>query len=117
MHFPSGAAGAGSVAQLESRLLYPKRGYQCLQFFYYNSAAAEDTLSVWVREYDAAHSNGTLRLIKTIDGGYQSPSLLFQSGRRSNSVQLQSRSRGLWCGRAGFFNQQFSSYIAIYISL
>ncbi|XP_059914496.1 meprin A subunit beta [Gadus macrocephalus] len=68
MHFPSGAADAGAVAQLESRLLYPKRGYQCLQFFYYNSAAPEDTLSLWVREYDAAHPNGTLRLIKTIDG-------------------------------------------------
>ena len=71
MHFPSGAADAGAVAQLESRLLYPKRGYQCLQFFYYNSAAPVDTLSIWVREYDAAHPNGTLRLIKTIDGGYQ----------------------------------------------
>ncbi|KAK0145297.1 Meprin A subunit beta [Merluccius polli] len=68
MHFATGSASAGAVAVLESRRLYPSRGYQCLQFFYYNSGAPEDTLSVWVREYDHANPDGKLRLIKTIDG-------------------------------------------------
>uniref|UniRef100_A0A3P9DFZ9 Metalloendopeptidase n=1 Tax=Maylandia zebra TaxID=106582 RepID=A0A3P9DFZ9_9CICH len=68
MHFSTGRANTGDKALLESRLLYPKRGYQCLQFFYYNSAGPSDTLKVYVREYDKANPNGSLRLIKTIEG-------------------------------------------------
>ncbi|XP_074545086.1 meprin A subunit beta-like [Halichoeres trimaculatus] len=68
MHFNTGAANTGDTALLESRILYPKRGYQCLQFFYYNSAGSSGTLKIHVREYDAANPNGTLRLIQTIDG-------------------------------------------------
>lgn len=68
MHFDTASAAIGDTALLESRLLYPKRGFQCLQFFYYNSAGATDTLKVWVREYTAANPNGALRLIATIDG-------------------------------------------------
>lgn len=68
MHFNTGTANTGDTALLESRLVYPKRGYQCLQFFYYNSAGPSDTLKIYVREYDSANLSGTLRLIKTIDG-------------------------------------------------
>ncbi|XP_071782608.1 meprin A subunit beta [Centroberyx gerrardi] len=71
MHFSTGTGNVGDTAMLESRLLYPKRGYQCLQFFYYNSGSPDDTLSIWVREYDKANPNGTLHLIKTIDGAPQ----------------------------------------------
>lgn len=70
MHFNTNTANIGDTALLESRLLYPKRGFQCLQFFYYNSAGAKDTLKIYVREYDKAHPNGTLRFITTIDGEY-----------------------------------------------
>lgn len=70
MHFSTGTANTGDTAQLESRLLYPKRGYQCLQFFYYNSAGPNDTLKIYVREYDKANPSGKLRFIKTIDGDY-----------------------------------------------
>uniref|UniRef100_A0A8C9XBW7 Metalloendopeptidase n=1 Tax=Sander lucioperca TaxID=283035 RepID=A0A8C9XBW7_SANLU len=52
MHFSTGTANTGDTALLESRLLYPKRGYQCLQFFYYNSAGPSDSLKIHVREYD-----------------------------------------------------------------
>ncbi|KAM6948725.1 meprin A subunit beta [Aplochiton taeniatus] len=68
MHFDTGSAAAGATALMESRVVYPKRGYQCLQFFLYNSGGAGDTLKIWVREYDAANPGGALRLIKTIDG-------------------------------------------------
>uniref|UniRef100_A0A3P8S3R6 Metalloendopeptidase n=1 Tax=Amphiprion percula TaxID=161767 RepID=A0A3P8S3R6_AMPPE len=71
MHFSTGTANTGDTALLESRLLYPIRGYQCLQFFYYNSAGASDTLKIYVREYDKANPNGKLRFIKTIDGSPQ----------------------------------------------
>ncbi|XP_053739693.1 meprin A subunit beta [Synchiropus splendidus] len=75
MHFNTGTAKVGDDALLESRFLYPKRGFQCLQFFYYNSAGPSDSLKIYVREFDKAHPNGTLRFIKEIDG---SPEDLWQ---------------------------------------
>ncbi|XP_037314149.2 meprin A subunit beta isoform X2 [Pungitius pungitius] len=68
MHFDAGTANVGDIAVLESRILYPKRGYQCLQFFYYNSAGPSASLKIHVREYDNANPNGKVRFIKTIDG-------------------------------------------------
>lgn len=72
MHFDTSTAKPSDTALLESRILYPKRGFQCLQFFYYNSAGPNDTLKIYVREYDNENPNGTLRLIETIDGDYLS---------------------------------------------
>lgn len=68
MHFNTGTASIGDAALLQSRLLYPKRGFQCLEFFYYNSAGSNDTLKIYVREYDRAIPDGKLRFIRTIDG-------------------------------------------------
>ena len=70
MHFDTGENSTIPTAELETRLLYPKRGYQCLQFFYYNSGGPNDILDIWVREYDSLNPNGALRFIKTIDGEY-----------------------------------------------
>nr|XP_040026674.1 meprin A subunit beta-like [Gasterosteus aculeatus aculeatus] len=68
MHFNASAASVGDAAVLESRLLYPKRGYQCLQFFYYHSAGANAALRIHVREYDEANPDGKVRLVKIIEG-------------------------------------------------
>ncbi|NXR12803.1 MEP1B protein, partial [Semnornis frantzii] len=68
MHFSTSAGAVGNTAALESRILYPKRGFQCLQFYFYNSGHDSDRLYVWVREYTSAHPNGTLRLIEEIKG-------------------------------------------------
>ncbi|KAM8849328.1 meprin A subunit beta-like [Spinachia spinachia] len=68
MHFNAGTANVGDTAVLESRLLYPKRGYQCLQFYSYNSAEHNTSLEIHVREYDNANPNGKVRLVKIIDG-------------------------------------------------
>ncbi|XP_056149215.1 meprin A subunit beta [Lampris incognitus] len=68
MHFGTGKAKVHDTALLESRLVYPKRGYQCLQFFYYNSGGPKDTLKIWVREYDKANPKGKLRFVQTIEG-------------------------------------------------
>lgn len=72
MHFDTSTANASDTALLESRILYPKRGFQCLQFFYYNSAGPDDTLKIYVREYDKENPEGKLRFIETIDGDYHS---------------------------------------------
>ncbi|XP_026201449.1 meprin A subunit beta-like [Anabas testudineus] len=69
MHFSTASAEPGHQAFLESRWLYPKPGVQCLQFFLYSTAAADDVLNIWVREYDQANANGKLKLFKSISGG------------------------------------------------
>ncbi|XP_062386374.1 meprin A subunit beta-like [Sardina pilchardus] len=68
MHFSTASGKQGDKAFLESRLLYPKRDFQCLQFFLYNSGHASDELSIWVREYDVSNPNGILRLIEKVAG-------------------------------------------------
>ncbi|KAM7071292.1 meprin A subunit beta [Acridotheres tristis] len=68
MHFNTSAGREGSTAVLESRILYPKRGFQCLQFYLYNSGNENDQLNVWVREYTSDNPNGTLRFIEEIKG-------------------------------------------------
>ncbi|CAI5779580.1 meprin A subunit beta [Podarcis lilfordi] len=68
MHFNTSAGSVSERAVLESRFLYPKRGFQCLQFYYYNSGSESDQLNVLVKEYTDASPNGTQRLVKTIQG-------------------------------------------------
>ncbi|KAK2836030.1 hypothetical protein Q5P01_016514 [Channa striata] len=69
MHFSTASAEPGDRSLLESRWLYPKPGSQCLQFFLYNTGAADDVLNIWVREYDKVNPNGKLTLFKSISGG------------------------------------------------
>ncbi|KAF1395482.1 hypothetical protein PFLUV_G00011970 [Perca fluviatilis] len=69
MHFHTASAKPGDRAFLESRLLYPKPGAQCLQFFLYKTGADDDVLNIWVREYDEANPSGKLKLFKSISGG------------------------------------------------
>lgn len=68
MHFDSSSVNAGATALLESRTLYPKRGFQCLQFYLYNSGSENDQLNIFVREYSADNVNGTLTLVEEIKG-------------------------------------------------
>ncbi|XP_037364174.2 meprin A subunit beta [Talpa occidentalis] len=66
MHFDYRSANEGHKAILESRTLYPKRGFQCLEFYLYNSGNENDQMSIYIREYSANDANGTLTLVKTI---------------------------------------------------
>ncbi|XP_051785123.1 meprin A subunit beta-like [Erpetoichthys calabaricus] len=68
MHFSTAEGSVGSKSYLESRTLYPKRNYQCLQFFYYNSGNENDELNIHVREYSDTESNGTLKGFGQIKG-------------------------------------------------
>ncbi|XP_076581894.1 meprin A subunit beta [Chaetodon auriga] len=69
MHFSTASAEPGDHAVLESQWLYPKPGAQCLQFFLHNTAAADDVLNIWVKEYDQTNPSGKLKLFKSISGG------------------------------------------------
>ncbi|KAM4688572.1 meprin A subunit beta-like isoform 3-T3 [Discoglossus pictus] len=66
MHFNTSRGNVWDRAMLESRLFYPKRGFQCLEFFYYNSGNESDQLNIWIREYTASAPNGTLKLIDSL---------------------------------------------------
>ncbi|XP_012302697.1 meprin A subunit beta isoform X1 [Aotus nancymaae] len=66
MHFDSSSVNVGNTAVLESRTLYPKRGFQCLQFYLYNSGSESDQLNIYIREYSADNVDGDLILVEEI---------------------------------------------------
>lgn len=68
MHFNTSSGNAGATAMLESRILYPKRGFQCLEFYLYNSGGGSDHVKIYTREYSAAHPDGVLTLQREING-------------------------------------------------
>ncbi|XP_076613053.1 meprin A subunit alpha [Chaetodon auriga] len=63
MKFDTSSGEVGNSALLESRILYPMRDEQCLQFFYKMTGAAGDRLAIWIRTEDGT---GTLRSVKKI---------------------------------------------------
>lgn len=68
MHFNTSSGVTGEVALLESRILYPKRKQQCLQFFYKMTGSPADRLIVWVRRDDGAGNVRKLVRIQTFQG-------------------------------------------------
>ncbi|XP_005072497.1 meprin A subunit alpha isoform X1 [Mesocricetus auratus] len=68
MHFNTSSGVTGEVALLESRILYPKRKQQCLQFFYKMTGSPADRLIVWVRRDDGAGTVRKLARIQTFQG-------------------------------------------------
>ncbi|XP_038606794.1 meprin A subunit alpha [Tachyglossus aculeatus] len=58
MHFNTSSGKETETALLESRILYPKRRQQCLQFFYRMTGSDTDSLVIWVRRDD---STGNVR--------------------------------------------------------
>ncbi|XP_054900514.1 meprin A subunit alpha [Poeciliopsis prolifica] len=68
MKFDTSSGAVGSSALLESRILYPKRSQQCLQFFYKMTGAAGDKLVIWIRSDDGTGAVNTIRKIYTVTG-------------------------------------------------
>ncbi|KAG5846539.1 hypothetical protein ANANG_G00116070 [Anguilla anguilla] len=63
MHFDTQTGKAGESAVLESRILYPRRELQCLQFFYRMTGSPKDRLVIWVKTDDGT---GQVRKLKKI---------------------------------------------------
>ncbi|XP_066215351.1 meprin A subunit alpha [Saccopteryx leptura] len=59
---------AEEAALLESRILYPKRKQQCLQFFYKMTGSPLDRLVIWVRRDDSTGNVRKLVKVKTFQG-------------------------------------------------
>ncbi|MEE6522269.1 hypothetical protein FKM82_020714, partial [Ascaphus truei] len=68
MQFSTNAGHIGRSALLESRILYPKRTQQCLQFFYKMNGSPEDKLVIWVREDDGTGNVRKLRKMESFQG-------------------------------------------------
>lgn len=68
MKFDTSSGPVGNSASLESRILYPKRDKQCLQFFYKMSGAAGDRLVIWIKSDDGTGAVTSVRKIHTIIG-------------------------------------------------
>ncbi|KAH0518263.1 Meprin A subunit alpha [Microtus ochrogaster] len=68
MYFNTSSGVTDEVALLESRILYPKRKQQCLQFFYKMTGSPADKLSIWVRRDDGTGNVRKLVKIQTFQG-------------------------------------------------
>uniref|UniRef100_A0A8C3ICE0 Meprin A subunit n=1 Tax=Chrysemys picta bellii TaxID=8478 RepID=A0A8C3ICE0_CHRPI len=68
MYFNTSSGQADDMALLESRILYPKRTQQCLQFFYKISGSPSDKLVIWVRKDNGTGTLNTLVKVKTFQG-------------------------------------------------
>lgn len=73
MHFSTMAGKPQESAVLESRILYPKRKLQCLQFFYKMTGSPKDKLGIWVKMDDGT---GTVRKMKKIHTFYGTVSFI-----------------------------------------
>ncbi|NXP06523.1 MEP1A protein, partial [Thinocorus orbignyianus] len=65
MYFDTNSGKADEVALLESRILYPKRTEQCLQFFYKTTGSLSDKLIIWLKEDDGTGNVRKMRKIQT----------------------------------------------------
>ncbi|NXO42933.1 MEP1A protein, partial [Locustella ochotensis] len=65
MYFNTNSGQADEVAILESRILYPKRTQQCLQFFYRTTGSPSDKLIIWIKEDDGTGNIRKMRKIQT----------------------------------------------------
>ncbi|KAM5262903.1 meprin A subunit alpha [Ctenodactylus gundi] len=68
MHLSTGTGALEEAALLESRILYPRRKQQCLQFFYKMTGSPSDRLVVWVRRDDGSGSVRRLLKVQTFRG-------------------------------------------------
>ncbi|XP_009666239.2 meprin A subunit alpha [Struthio camelus] len=66
MYYNTSSGKADEVAVLESRILYPKRTQQCLQFFYRITGSFSDKLVIWVKEDDGTGNVRKMRKIQTL---------------------------------------------------
>ncbi|XP_074945819.1 meprin A subunit alpha-like [Phalacrocorax aristotelis] len=67
MYFDTSSGKADEVAILESRILYPKRTQQCLQFFYKITGSLSDKLIIWLKEDDGTGNVRKMRKIQTFE--------------------------------------------------
>ncbi|XP_064411315.1 meprin A subunit alpha [Latimeria chalumnae] len=73
MYFDTKTGSAGQTALLESRILYPKRTQQCLQFFYKMTGSPLDKLVVWIKMDDGTGNVRKTSKVQTIKAeGYHS---------------------------------------------
>ncbi|XP_074166828.1 meprin A subunit alpha [Sminthopsis crassicaudata] len=68
MYFNTSFGQKEEAALLESRILYPKRKQQCLQFYYKMTGSPLDRLVVWVKRDDSTGNVRKLVKIQTFQG-------------------------------------------------
>ncbi|KAG8570948.1 hypothetical protein GDO81_011480 [Engystomops pustulosus] len=68
MYFNTSTDKTGVNATLESRLFYPVREFQCLEFFYYHNGNVNDQLNIWIKEYTEDFPTGKLTFVNSVNG-------------------------------------------------
>ncbi|XP_053126286.1 meprin A subunit alpha-like [Hemicordylus capensis] len=68
MYFDSSSGNRGEAAVLESRILWPRRTHQCLQFFFKMTGSPLDKLIIWIKKDDGTGNVRRLGKLKTFKG-------------------------------------------------
>ncbi|KAF7663800.1 hypothetical protein LDENG_00200090 [Lucifuga dentata] len=88
MHFSTMTGKAQESALLESRTLYPKRKFQCLQFFYKMTGSSKDRLVIWAKMDDGT---GAVRKMKKIQTFYTDSDHTWKLAHVPMEVELKFR--------------------------
>ncbi|XP_051781598.1 meprin A subunit alpha-like [Erpetoichthys calabaricus] len=72
MYFNTKEGKEDQSAVLESRILYPRRDLQCLQFFYKMTGNVNDKLVIWIKKDDGSGNVRTLVKVHTFKGDQDS---------------------------------------------
>ena len=88
-------------------MLYPKRGFQCLEFYLYNSGSENNQLKIYTREYTAGHPDGVLTLQREIQGTVSTVSVWMQV-RPLQLLWLLATEQGV---KISTFNRAYLSYL------
>lgn len=88
MFFSTSSGQADEVAILESRILYPKRTQQCLQFFYRTTGSPSDKLIIWLKEDDGTGNIRKMRKIQTFQGNSGNKMNIWVEGRSCLTVPM-----------------------------
>ncbi|XP_077173535.1 meprin A subunit alpha [Paroedura picta] len=100
MFFNTSSRDAKETAILKSRILYPRRMQQCLEFFFKITGSPDDWLAVWVMKDDGAGNIRSLDKLKTFQG----------EGNKNWKIahvplKGQERFRYIFQGQKGHFNR------------
>lgn len=114
MKFDTSSGPAGNSALLESRILYPKREEQCLQFFYKMTGVQGDRLVIWVRTDDGTGNITSVKKVHTITGIFllQQSMAKFKHDHHIKSFSLVTQTKDGVCSRFTFDEWQKRSFLS-----
>lgn len=117
MYFDTSAGKAEDMALLESRILYPKRTQQCLQFFYKITGSPSDKLVIWVRKDDGTGNVRTLVKVETFQGNFENIRWQQKNGVRGQGYHIVFRNETNLFRNISIFPSLSGQHFAIQVGI